>query len=175
MKRTEAVLGCENEGWRKDEFWELTFFTGSRITLLNHIAIGYEYMHQREKSIFILEHLLAELESSKVRLEDRYESSMTVIGNLSNHYGEDGQLEKCLIICERGIRLCLETGRGVRLAKFLATKAEAMDLMQSTCTSTSKRYMKLAYYLSELMSDHSTTAYIDKYYRSYSDPDIKWY
>lgn len=175
VKRTEAILGCENEGWRKDEFWKLTFFTGSRITLLNHIAIGYEYMHQREKSIYILEHLLAELEKSKVHLEDRYDSSMTVIGNLSNHYGEDGQFEKCFKICERGIRLCFKSGRGIRLAKFLATKAEAMDLIQNTTTPISRRYMRLAYYLSDLMSDHSTTAYIDTYYRSHSEPDIKWY
>lgn len=175
VKRTEAVLGCENEGWRKDEFWELTFFTGSRITLLNHIAIGYEYMHQLEKSIFILEHLMKELENSKVCLEDRYESSMSVVGNLSGYYGEVGRLEECLEMCEKGIKLCFKCGRGVRLAAFLVNKAEAIDLINNAIVPENKKYLKQAHYLGDLMSDHTTTAYIDKYYRNNYESDIIWY
>ena len=175
VKRTEAVLGCENEGWRKDEFWELTFFTGSRITLLNHIAIGYAKMKQLEKSVFILEKIMKELDHSKVRLEDRYESSMTVVGNLCTLYGEIGCLEKCLDMCEKGIELCFKTGRGVRLSKFLTNKAEAMELTLSKTTHESKKYLQQAYFLSDMMSDHSMSAYIDTYYRTRYDPDVIWY
>lgn len=175
VKRTEEILGCENEGWRKEEFWELTFFTGSRITLLNHIALGYRRLKQLDKSIFILERLLKELDESKVCLVDRYESSMTVIGNLSTYYGEVGRLEDCLDICERGIRLCMESGRGVRLASFLGNKAEAMDLINKKPSKESKKYMKQAYYLSDLMSDHSATAYADEYYRTRYESEVIWY
>ena len=175
VKQTEEILGCENEGWRKDDFWELTFFTGSKITLMNHIAIGYKYMKQWEKSIFILEHLLQELESSKVLLEDRYTSSMTVIGNLCSFYGEAGYLDKCLKMCEMGIELCLKSGRGVRFAIFLTNKAEALEMINKNPSHKSKKYLQQAYYLGNLMSDHSTSAYVDKYYRTHYESDIIWY
>lgn len=175
VKKTEEILGCENEGWRSEEFWGLTFFTGSRITLLNHIAIGYKYMKQWEKSIFILEHLMKELEDSRVLLEDRYTSSMTVVVNLCSFYGEAGYLEQCLAMCEKGIELCFKSGRGVRISKFLANKAEAMDLLNKSISSKTQNYLKHAYYLSDLMSDHSMTAYIDSYYRNNYEPEITWY
>ena len=175
VERCEKDLDCENEGWRKDEFWKLQFFTNYKILLLNHISVGYECMGQLEKSIFISEHLMEQLDRSKVQLEDRYESSMTVVGNLSSFYGETGKLDDCLKICEMGINLCLESGRGIRLAKFLVNKAEAIDLINNAIVPENKKYLKQAHYLGDLMSDHTTTAYIDKYYRNNYESDIIWY
>lgn len=175
VERCEKTLECENEGWRRKEFWDLQFFTNYKITMLNHIAVGYEHMKQLDKSIFILEHLLGQLDHSKIRLEDRYESSMTVVGNLSSFYGETGRVDECLEVCERGINLCLESGRGVRLPKFLANKAEAMNEKANMITPGSKKYLLQAYYLSDMLAVHGTAAYIDNYYRKYYDSDIIWY
>ena len=100
---------------------------GYEATLLTNIATAYNRMNQREKSIFILEHLLEELKRSKVKLSDRYVSSMTVICNLSSYYGVDGMYKECMEMCELGIQVCLESGRGVRLSGFLGNKAEAIN------------------------------------------------
>lgn len=175
VERCEKALDCENEGWRKTEFWKLQFFTNYKITMLNHIAAGYECLQKLDNCIFISEHLMEELDHSKVRLEDRYESSMTVVGNLSSFYGETGDMDKCLEICEKGINLCLESGRGVRLPIFLTHKAEAMNEKANSPTMEGKRYLQYAYYLSDLVSDHSTTAYIENYYRTNYKEDIVWY
>ncbi len=175
VERCEKDLDCENEGWRKDEFWKLQFFTNYKILLLNHISVGYECMGQLEKSIFISEHLMEQLDRSKVQLEDRYESSMTVVGNLSSFYGETGKLDDCLKICEMGINLCLESGRGIRLAKFLVNKAEAMNEKEGIFTNEARKCLQKAYYLSDLMSIHSVTAYIDKNYRAFYEKDVEWY
>lgn len=175
VKRCEKNLECENEGWKEETFWKLQFFTNHKITVLNHIAVAYECMKQREKSRFILEHLMEQLDKSKVRLEDRYDSSMKVMGNLSVYYGEAGRLEECLEMCEKGIGLCLESGRGIRLSKFLMNKAEAMNEKAKSATEESKKMLQQAYYLSDLMLTHSTTAYIADYYRVNYKQDMKWY
>lgn len=100
---------------------------------------------------------------------------MTVVGNLSSFYGETGRVDECLEVCERGINLCLESGRGVRLPKFLANKAEAMNEKANMITPGSKKYLLQAYYLSDMLAVHGTAAYIDNYYRKYYDSDIIWY
>ena len=137
--------------------------------------MGYECMMQLEKSIFILEHVLDQLDKSKIRLEDRYESSIIVVGNLSTFYGETGRITDCMEICEKGIKLCLEGGRAIRLSTFLLNKAEAMNEKAKEATTESKKYLRQAYYLSCLVSDHSATACIDLYYRNNYDPEVIWY
>lgn len=176
VDRCEKDLGCEEEGWRKEEFWKLQFFTNHKITMLNHLALGYANMGQRENSIYILEHVMNQLDNSKVHLEDRYESSITVVGNLSTFYGEDGRMDECLEMCEKGICVCLESGRGAKLIKFIVDKAEAMnEKANSANTEACKKYLQQAYYLSDLFSLHSISAYVNKYYKINYGKDILWY
>lgn len=137
--------------------------------------IGYGRLKKYEDSIFILEHLLEFFENSKVRLSDRYQTSMTVVGNLSSHYGEAGRLDECLQICEKGIALCMESGRGVRLPIFLGNKGEAMNVLANKPLEESKKYFRQAYYISDLMDVHSTQTYIDNYYRVNYESDVIWY
>ena len=143
--------------------------------MLVNIAFVYHRMNQTEKSIFILEHLLEELKRSKVRLADRYVTSMTVVENLSSYYEATGMYEKCMGMCGRGIELCFKSGRGVRLAVFLDNKAEIMNDITPDLKEKSKDYLQKAYYLSDLMSVHNSTAYIDQYYRVHYDANVQWY
>lgn len=167
------ALGCNRDDWHKEEFWT-SFFPDYKITLLNYVALLYEKNGKLENSIYILEHLLHQLEKSKVKFADRYKSSITIIGNLSSYYGITGKIEQCLDMCERGIRLCLECGRGVRLANFLVNKAEALNEKTKTLTEESRKYLEWGYYLSKLMSTPSLTSYIDAFYREHYDSQVIW-
>ena len=168
------ALNCEYESWLKEDFWR-PFFTYHEVTLLNYIALIYESKQELNKSIFILEHLLTQLNQSEVKLEDRYKSSMTVIGNLSTMYGQIGNLDQCLFMCEKGIQICLDSARGMRLPNFLTNKAEALNDKAKHPTQKSKRYLEWAYYISDLMSTHSASSYIDQYYREHYDANVCWY
>lgn len=174
IHRCEKALNCREEEWREEEFWN-RFFTKDMVRLLNGINIALERKGRKEDSIFILEHLLRQFEQSKVRLVDRYASSMIIVGNLSSCYGEAGNLEKCIEMCEKGVKLCLESGRGVRLAKLLGNKAEAINLMANATTKKSQQYFELVYYLSDLMLVHEAADYADTYYRKHYNPDVVWY
>ena len=174
LKECEIAMDCEGERWREESFWN-QFLTRYKVRILNYMAILYRNGHQIKNSIFILEHILDQLVSSKVKLEDRYKSSMTVIGNLSAYYGEVGRLEDCIKICDMGINLCFNSGRGVRLGKFLGNKAEALNIKAGESTEIGKHYLKQDYYLNELMSDHKAAAYTDEYYRTHYEKNVIWY
>lgn len=168
----ELILGYGAEGWKEKDFWK-QFLTNDKVKVLNSIAVVYMEENQQNKSVFIWEHILMQLEQSKVQLSDRYVSSMLVIINLSIGYGELGWLEKCLNMCEKGIQLCFETGRGVRIAKLICTKAETLfDLGNKEAC---QNYLRQAYYLSDLMFTDKTTAYIDGFYNRHYEGEQKWY
>ena len=173
VERCEQMLGYGKEGWREECFWK-QFFTSEKMELLSSIMVAYGRMKRYEDGIFILEHQLAFFENSKVQLADRYQTSMTIIQNLSYQYGESGKLEKCLEMCKRGMKLCMESGRGVRMSVFLGNKAEAMNLLAKKPLEECKEYLRQAYYISDLMGDHSSRDYLDNYYRSNYDKDIIW-
>ncbi len=174
IARCEKALNCEEGAWRKEEFWK-QFFTKDKVRVLNGINLALEKKSRREDGIFILEHLLEQFEQSKVHLADRYGSSMLIVVNLSCCYGEQGNLEKCLEMCEKGIKLCFESGRGVRLSKLLGNKAEALHITANASEEKCRRYFEWAYYLGDLMEIRQSTAYIDSYYRKHYDPDVVWY
>lgn len=174
LTECEKAMDCEGERWREESFWN-QFLTRYKVRILNYIAILYHIGGQTEKSIFILEHMLAQLVDSKVELADRYKSSMTVIGNLSSYYGEAERLEDCIKTSEMGIELCLESGRGIGLGKLLCNKAEALNDITGAATEMSKCYLKQAYYISDLMSVHRTAAYVDKYYCTCYEQKSGWY
>lgn len=168
----ERALGCEKEGWKEERFWK-PFLTDYRVKILNYVAIIYSISCQKEKAIFIWEHILMQLNQSKVELTDRYGSSMKAIGNLSLCYGELGNTDESLSMCEKGIYLCFESGRGVRLANFIAAKAETLFRLDKK--ETCLKYLKQAYYLSDLMLSKKINIYVDEFYRTNYHMNILWY
>ena len=170
----EKDLECEQKEWKRQKFWQ-KFFTKDTIELLNSIVVAYARLGKYEESIFISEHLLEFLESSNIQLSNRYKSCMTVVGNLSSFYGEIGELDKCVNMCELGMKLCLESGRGVRISKFLGNKAEAVNLLANKPLETCKKFFEQSYYISDFMDYHESRDYIDNYYRSNYDANVVWY
>jgi len=169
----EWALGCGKEEWRQEKFWR-QFLTSFRAEVLNYIALVHDSGQKRETAIYIWENILKWLRESKVRLSDRYGTSMTAVSNLSSSYGEAGRLDDCLRMCEEGVQLCLESGRGVRLAKFLGNKGEAMWLMREE-KEACQRYLRQAYYISDLLKIETTNEYTDWYYRECFEKDVEWY
>ncbi|MDO4331139.1 MAG: helix-turn-helix transcriptional regulator [Eubacteriales bacterium] len=168
----EHILKCEHEGWKAENFWQ-PFLTDFRVEMLNNIAATYRLDNQKEKAIFIWEHILKQLDKSKVKLSDRYNSSIMVIGNLTLCYGEVGRMKECLEMCEKGISLCFETGRGVRMAKFVGAKAEALYLINKK--EACLRYLKQAFYLSDLVFTNKLNEYISNYYIKHYGKETSWY
>jgi len=169
----EWALGCAKEEWKQEKFWQ-HFLTTFRATCLNYIAMLYETEGKADSAVFIWEHMLKWLKESKVALSDRYMISMTAVGNLSSDYGRAGRLDECLQMCEEGVQLSLESGRGMRLATFLVNKGEAMSL-KGDKKEACQKYVRQAYYISDLLKIERTNAYTDRYYRKCFEKDVTWY
>ena len=58
---------------------------------------------------------------------------------------------------------------------YLGNKAEAMNNKEGNATELGKNWLKKAYYISDLMCNHSLAASIETYYRSLYESDIIWY
>ncbi len=170
----EAYMKCGPEGWKEERFWK-QFFTLEKVTAMNYIAVSYEREKRIEEAVFILEHLLAKLEKSRVRLEDRYKASMLVIMNLATLYGHAGRFADCIMMSKRGIQLALCCGKGVRLGKALANIAEAMNEISGTATREAQKTLQKAYYLNDLYFAKSELAYVSKYYHKAYVDDVRWY
>lgn len=170
----EEMMECQGEKWKKEEFWN-QFFTKEKIDAMNYTACLYQQSGQMESAIFIAEHLLEQLMNSKVKLTDRYKSSGLIMINLSSWYGKSRQFEKCMEMCDLGIRVCLECGRGIKLTIFLANRAETIDNLAGEKTEESRLCFQFVYYIAELFSDKRVSSYADDYYRTNYDPDVNWY
>jgi transcriptional regulator with XRE-family HTH domain len=168
------VFACEEEGWKKDEFWD-QFLTGYKAQLLNQLALVYGSQGKLDTSVYIWEKILYKLEESKVSLLDRYPVSMTAISNLSSGYGILNRLEDCIQISEKGIQFCLDSGRGIRLGKLLVNKAEALESCGKSDKNTCQRYVRQAFYMDDLFEIERSRDYVDRYYRSHFDENIQWY
>lgn len=172
MRACENALGCAQEEWREERFWK-QFLTNFKVKILNDLAAAYRKKKRCKEAAFIWEHILEQLEQSHVELADRYLSAMLVIGNLALCYGEMGKLGDCLNMCEKGMRLCFDAGKGVRIAKLLSTKAEVLYLLGDG--QNSRKYFVQAYYLSSLMGTDGTTNYIKKFYSENFSGKEEWY
>lgn len=169
----EEMLGCEEKWWTTEQI-RLKFLSGKEMKLLNYIALVYDSQGKKEEAIYIWENILQKLYESKVTLTDRYRVSMTAIGNLSSAYGEVGRLNDCLKMCKEGIELCLDSGRGVRLATFLVNMAEAMGVNEEK-KKACRCYVRQAYYISDLFSVKASNKYVERFYKKNYEENIIWY
>lgn len=173
MTVCEEIMECQNDRWRKEEFWN-QFFTKQKIDAMNYLACLYQQNGQMESAIFIAEHLLNQLRNSKVRLADRYKSSGLVTLNLSSWYGKSGEYEKCMEMCDLGIQISLECGRGISLVEFLVNRAETVDILVGKPMETSRLCFQWTYYIATLFSYEKLSSYAENYYKLHYEPDIDW-
>lgn len=137
--------------------------------LINRIAIIYKNIGLKEKAIKLLQEVMENYESSKV--DEKYHSvaSLIIMSNLATRLEEDGEPEQGMKICDKGINLSLRCGRGNMLASFLSEKACCLELMDKKNNSEQNKkarikYLKQAFFISDLMKDINIRDTIEKYY-----------
>ena len=96
------------------------------IVLLNNIAICYDCLGMREKTISILTKLKEYYERNVVNSEESLRTQPMVLYNLSKYLGLNGQYDVCIEVCDIGIRIARSTGRCSALGKTLYNRAWAL-------------------------------------------------
>ena len=163
QKSCEELLGCKKEGWRDKNFWK-QFLTKERTILLVRIAAMFESNNCLEEASYILENILEQFNMSKVDLSDRFKTSMLVISNLTACCGKMGKLNRCIELCENGIRICLENGRGSMIPNFMVNRAEALYDLKKIDVETCKMRFEQVSGLCDLLN----VKYIKEYIQEWS-------
>ena len=159
-KECEKLLGCYHNEWYEKKFWK-QFLTRAKILLLVRIAMVYEDCDMIKDAILILENILEQLKASKVMLDDRFRTSLIVVANLTACYGKMGELSKCIELCEFGIKLCMENGRGNGIPVMLINKSEALvEIGIIEKVEACNKYFKQALYISDLLNVTFAKQYI---------------
>ena len=96
------------------------------IILLNNIAICYDVLGMRKKTISILITLKEYYDRNVVNSEESLRTQPMVLYNLSKFLGLNGQYDECIEICDLGIRIARTTGRCTALGKTLYNRAWAL-------------------------------------------------
>lgn len=163
----ETLLKCENEEWKKPNFWN-QFLTREKVMLLVRLSVIYEKKNEMDKAIFILENVLKQFDASKVAISDRFKTSMLVIGNLTACYGKENRLSDCIALCERGMRLCIENGRSGKIPMLLVNKVEALDELKQIDAETCKKSLNQVSAISDLFKINYAKRYVvNLYYKRY--------
>jgi transcriptional regulator with XRE-family HTH domain len=106
-----------------------SFISREEVFLLNRIAIIYNDLGYKEKSIKLLQDVIENYENSKV--DEKYHSvgSLLTMSNLAVFLEESGMPDDGIIICDRAIKLSLRCGRGNMMAVFLGEKSYCLELI----------------------------------------------
>lgn len=122
----EEALGLTLRDFAPERLVRVRFLTREEIRLLLRIAVlryaGGEHAYGRR----VLSALFNYMESEWVDPEERAESCPEILYYLSVWMGEDGRRESQMELCERGIRLCLASGRLSLLPQLLSVKGCAL-------------------------------------------------
>lgn len=167
-----SALGCRYDDIFEETFWNC-FLSSNRADYLNYIAISLA-REDPDTAIYIWEHILAKLEKSRVALGDRFCAAMTTIGNLTTRYGLAGRFRECIDMCNRGIRLCSQTSRFLKMGHLIGDRAEALICLGDE-KETYRDVFRQAYYLCDMFGVKLSVKYYDRFYRENFESDAVWY
>lgn len=135
------------------------------IILLNNIAICYDVAGDHERAISILTALKEYYDHHVISEEEALRTQPMILYNLSKFLGLSGMYDKCIEICDIGIRIARISGRCQLLGKTLFNRAWALIKRDWTGDSdAAEKTLKQAYYVSAAMEKDQDKDFIQRFY-----------
>lgn len=135
------------------------------IIILNNIAICYNELGDPARAISMLTVLKEYYDRHVISVEEALRTQPMILYNLSKFLGLSGQYDKCIEICDLGIRLARMTGRCQCLARTLYNRAWALIKRKNAGDmEEAERTLRQAIYASKAMDEQEDTAFMCKYY-----------
>ena len=152
--------------------------TQGEIEIFNYLAIAYWQMGEINKGISLYEKLLTAYANTSVIEKYHFRGLALLIRNYLRLLEESGETDKALEIAERELKLEILALRGGGMdivASEIACVYEKMDLEENKKKKAVEKYLRHAFYLSDLFMRESDNKLYDNYYRANVNNDIKWY
>lgn len=151
---------------KKQLKWENINFTAlskMEVTILNNIALMYDYQGKKKEAIFLRESMLKSFLNSKVKEEYHYASIALLVQNLCISYLQENRLDEAVEMCEYGIRFCLKCKKGSQLGDYRMRKTYAEEKKGAEKEACREIYRQ-AYDILVLMKRNSLVNVLEKHY-----------
>lgn len=146
--------------------------------IFNNLAISYWQMGEVDKGIKLFESTIHCYETSKVAKRYHFRSMALLLRNYLRLLEESGKGEHALEIGALAMRIEMSAHRGVAL-DFICSELmcvyEQMGKENPKMKKAVEKYLRHAFYISDLFMRKMNNQIYDEYYRENIDNSIKWY
>ena len=174
-RKEKAALECTYAG-RINDLTRIP--TLEEVKAFNYLALAYRKGGREKECLSLYEKLLACYHRSAIRDSYHYRALTLLNRNYLLHLEEMGQNDEALGCIEDVMRLEMMAGRGHGLdyiCSELMCIYEQMPLDEDIKKKATERYLRLAFYLSDLFMKKANNTIADKYYKGNFDSNVKWY
>lgn len=146
--------------------------------IFNYLLLGYRKNGMKENAIELYEKLLESYKQSKVREKYNYRALTILHRNYITLLEEMNCTERAKYWAEEGIFFELQAHRGKGL-DYICTELMCiflkMNMEEAEKKKQVEKYLRLAFYLSDLFVREKNNRIIDDYYKSHIDSNVQWY
>ena len=173
VKRIEEVLKITYS----EQIEEVTRIpTLDECYIFNYLLLGYRKNNMEENAIKLYKKLLESYKRSKIREKYHYRELTILHRNYITLLEEMNCTKSAQCLAEEGIKYELQAHRGKGL-DYICTELmcifEKMNLEEDK--KQVEKYLRLAFYLSDLFDRKNNNRIIDDYYKSHIDSNVQWY
>ena len=146
--------------------------------IFNNLAISYWQMGRNNKGIELLRNVLNCYEGSAVTRKYHFRSLAILYRNYLRILEESNCVDEALSIADKEIRMEIDALRAGGLdivSSELMCLYEKMSIDEEHKKKAIEKYLRYAFYISDLYNRKTDNKIYDKYYRENIDPDIQWY
>lgn len=137
-------------------------FSRNEILLYCNIAVSYAQEKNFNMALVIFRQLVQYFENTNIDMEERSISETLLLCNLSQCFGQNGNLEESIETGEKAIKLCISTGKCGVLPNLLYCNAYMHELLDQDNNHHKKRMIQ-AYYVAELNGNKRSMDHILKH------------
>lgn len=152
--------------------------TWEEIKIFNYMAMAYWENGNSEKGLKLIQQLVQRYEQSGVNKRDHYRAVAILSRNGVRLLEESGKIEEAHELATKEVVFELMAARGSAL-DFLCSEFfciyMAMDIPNEQKEKAKEKYLRLAFYLSDLFMRKENTKTYDYYYKKFVNDAVDWY
>lgn len=163
LTRLETALRLTCRRYGKDFIPKILSY--EEIILLNNIAVCFDSLGQRDRTIELLYAIKGYYERPICSSEEALRTQPMILYNLSKVLGQEGRFDECIAVCNQGISLAHRTYRYAHYEKLLYNHAWAhLRRNHAGDRAIAKQSIKLAYGYTYSLGNQKMMEMLRKYF-----------
>ena len=111
LEKYEEALRISIKDYELGKLPNVRFLTRTELLILNNISRTLYFIEKKNEAIELMEFLRTYFENGIVSEEEKAKNYPVILLNLENWYGNANEDEKVIVLCEKGIDVCIQYGK----------------------------------------------------------------